>query len=98
MHEKIEPIDVTDRTPELRKLAEDVREARHPFVLRIDGEDVAIVAPAHRIERRATREKSAADMAAFWSSFGGWKDVDTDKLIEDIYASRRISTRPPVDL
>lgn len=45
------------------------------------------------------RKRTAADREAFLSSLGGWKDlVDTDKLKEDIYESRSISTRPPVRL
>ena len=39
-----------------------------------------------------------ADYEAFRSAAGGWKDVDTDKLIADIYADRALSDRPAVDL
>jgi hypothetical protein len=42
---------------------------------------------------------TAEDYAAFRSAAGGWKDlIDVDRFIEDIYESRRISTRPPVEL
>jgi hypothetical protein len=42
---------------------------------------------------------TAEDYAAFRSAARGWKDlVDVDRFIEDIYESRRISTRPPVEL
>jgi hypothetical protein len=42
---------------------------------------------------------SKADHEAFLASLGGWEGpVDTDKLLTDIYESRRISTRPPVEL
>lgn len=45
------------------------------------------------------REKPKADYEAFLSSAGGWKNlVDTDKLIADIYQSRRHFSRPPVEL
>ncbi len=30
-----------------------------------------------------------ADYEAFRSAAGGWKDVDTDRLLNDIYADRR---------
>ena len=42
------------------------------------------------------RENSPApDREAFRRSAGGWKDtVDAEALIENIYASRLISTRP----
>jgi hypothetical protein len=53
--------------------------------------------------RRSTKvprpEPSSADRDAFLSTAGGWKDlVDTDKLIENIYESRSISSRPPIQL
>lgn len=45
------------------------------------------------------RGKTKADYEAFLSSAGAWKDlVDSDKLIADIYESRRHSSRPPVEL
>lgn len=48
---------------------------------------------------RRHRPKTEEDRDAFLTSAGSWKDiVDTDKLIEDIYESRRRSIRPRVDL
>lgn len=47
---------------------------------------------------RRSRKKIEADYQAFRSAAGSWHDVDTDKLTEDIYESRRISSRPPVEL
>ena len=44
------------------------------------------------------RPKSSEDIAAFLSAAGSWRDVDTDKLKEEIYHSRNISSRPPVSL
>ena len=55
--------------------------------------------PAEAAGPRQRQAKSQADGEAFLSSAGGWKGlVDTEKLKADIYASRRISTRPPVEL
>lgn len=34
---------------------------------------------------------------AFLSAAGGWSDVDTDALVERIYAERK-SSKPPVDV
>ena len=48
-------------------------------------------------EVTVTIEKAAddADLEAFRRSAGGWKDtVDADTLIENIYDSRLITTRP----
>ena len=98
MAREFKAIDISN-TPDLLKLAEEVQASEIPYLLRRDGEDVAVLMPARRAHRRrVARSKSEADMAAFWSSFGGWKDVDTDRLSNDIYESRRISTRPPVEL
>src|SRR5947209_162663 len=99
MKKELTPVDIS-HVPELVRLALEVRRSKEPRVLRKEGEDVAILMPptASAGRRRKARHKAEADLAAFWSSFGGWKDVDTDTLIEDIYESRRISTRPPVEL
>jgi hypothetical protein len=100
MPEHAEPLELGDAS-ELLRVAEEVRRSHTSRLLRHAGEDLAIVVPvAHPSKtRRRGREKTAADFEAFRRSAGSWKDlVDTDKLIEDIYESRRISTRPPVDL
>jgi hypothetical protein len=100
MTEHAEPLELGDAS-ELLRVAEEVRRSHTPRLLRHAGEDVAIVVPVSHTptKRRRGREKTAADFEAFRSAAGSWKDlVDTDKLIEDIYESRRISTRPPVDI
>jgi hypothetical protein len=100
MTEHAEPIELGDAS-ELLQVAEEVRRSHTPRLLRHAGEDLAIVVPVSHTptKRRRGREKTAADFEAFRRAAGSWKDlVDTGKLIEDIYESRRISTRPPVDL
>jgi hypothetical protein len=98
MARELKAIDISS-TPDLLTLAEEVQASEAPYLLRRDGGDIAMLVPAlPASKRRGTRSKSEADMAVFWSSFGGWKDMDTDKLISDIYESRRISIRPPVEL
>jgi len=84
--------------PELLELAEEVRRTHTPRVLRRDREELAVVVPLPAHSKRGARAKTDADYEAFRRAAGGWKDVDTDKLIEDIYESRRRSSRPPVDL
>jgi hypothetical protein len=97
-----EALDISDN-PDLLRLAEEVRRSKTPRVLQWHGEDVAIVIPPtddakRRAKRSTIKRKSAADIEAFLSSAGGWKDVDTDRLKADIYESRRLSTRPRPDL
>jgi antitoxin (DNA-binding transcriptional repressor) of toxin-antitoxin stability system len=83
--------------PDLLHLTEEVRRDNRVVVLTNNGEDVARLSPLapNRSGRRGHRE---ADLAAFLAAAGSWKDVDTDRLVEDIYESRARSSRPPVDL
>jgi hypothetical protein len=91
-------VDIND-APELVRLVEEAHTSREPRILRRNGEDVAILAPIDQAPRRRhVRTKSAADLEAFRSSAGSWKDVDIDRLIADIYTSRERSTRPLVEL
>ncbi len=46
----------------------------------------------------ASTTKSDEDLAAFMTAAGSWHDVDTDRLIEDIYESREASSRPHIAL
>jgi len=100
-HER-ETIDIT-HNPDLVRLAETVRASNTPAVLRRDDEDIAVVMPLangakRRVKGAPSKRKSAADMAIFFSSFGGWKDVDTDRLKADISESRRRSIGPRPEL
>lgn len=93
------PIDIS-AIPELLGLAEEVRSSKQPRVLRRDSEDVAILLPVTPApKRRSKRAKTPADYEAFLASAGGWKGlVDTEKLKADIAESRRLSSRPALDL
>jgi hypothetical protein len=63
-----------------------------------NGTQAVLKPVASKRPARRRRTISDADYEAFLSSAGGWKDVDTDKLVRDIYESRRQSSRPPVEL
>ncbi|HEY7062822.1 MAG TPA: hypothetical protein VII06_15200 [Chloroflexota bacterium] len=82
--------------PVLSRLVQEVRDTNQARIIRLGNEDVAIIAPIRR--RPKGRTLSEADRQAFLDSLGGWKDVDTDRLLDDIYAARRVSDRPPVEL
>jgi hypothetical protein len=43
-------------------------------------------------------DKAKEDEEAFLSSAGAWADVDIDTFLKDNAESRRLSTRPPVEL
>ena len=91
------PIDITN-IPELVRIAEEVEANKKPRELKRENKTVAVIMPASRAPAKKKGEKTKADYEAFKSAAGGWKDIDTDKLIADIYASRRRSNRPPVEL
>jgi hypothetical protein len=108
----LESIDIDD-VPELRQIAEKVRATARPILLRRGGHALVVISPvappseekAHeRIgsakpdQRRRPRRITDEDLAAFRTAAGAWADVDTDKLIEDIYAARIADDRPPVEL
>jgi hypothetical protein len=99
MATEFKSIDIS-HVPELLRLAEEVRDSKEARVLRVNGEDIALMVPVRRRSKRRAkrRTKTKADYEAFRSAAGGWHDIDTDKLIADIYADRRASFRPPVEL
>ncbi len=86
-------------TGRLAELADEVSKTKRPRTIGINRDVVAVLKPAARqAVRRAGREPTAEDIAAFEAAAGGWEDVDTDQFLKDIYENRRISTRPPVEL
>ncbi len=92
---RIETLDI-DGMPELSRLADEVAATGRPRSLRRGGREIAVLQPIRSARRR--REPSEKDIEAFRASAGSWKDVDTDRFLADIYASRDTPPRPPVDL
>ena len=89
-------IDITN-TPELARLAEEVRSTLRPRYLEKDGEAIAVVMPV-ATTRRGRRPPTPADREAFFSSFGAWKGlVDGTPLKRDLARSRTIR-RPAREL
>ena len=74
--------------PELLRLAEEVRESEKPRLLQRNGEPVAVLVPVELAEHFGVRGPITEDIAASCSAAGGWKGVDTDKLLKDIDAAR----------
>ena len=96
MAQELESIDVTD-VPELRRVAEEVRDSREPRVLRAGDEDVAVVIPI-TTKRRRNRARTQADYDAVLAAAGGWKGlVDGEQLKKDLEEARG-SDRPVVEL
>ncbi len=98
MAEHAKSIDISD-IPDLLRLAEEVQASNEPRMLTRNAEQLAVVMPVgKRSAKRPRKTPSAEDLEAFRSAAGGWKDLDTDTLVKNIYESRRISIRPRVDL
>jgi len=96
MNQNLETIEIS-KMPELLRIAEQVRKTQRPRLLRRNKVGIAILRPVGK--RRITKRLgSKKNFEAFRLAAGSWRDVDTDKLIKDIYASRKISSRPPVKL
>jgi hypothetical protein len=85
----------TGNVPDIAELAEEVHRTNRLAVIRRGTEDIAVIAPVKKAtKRRALPKKSPEDMEAFWSSFGSWKDMDTEQIKAANAESRRISTKP----
>ncbi len=83
----------------LEELFDRVTHKSEEVIIEGEGGERAVLKPASVKQRRGRkREVSEADHTAFLASAGSWSDVDVDKFIESIYESRRMSSRPPVEL
>ncbi len=99
MNRSLTPIDISN-SPELIRIAEEVRSTNTPRVLKRNSETVAVLMPvAIAVKPTKKRAKTKADYEAFRSAAGSWKDiVDVEQFKKDIYESRKLSTRPAVKL
>ncbi len=73
-----------------------VRE-RKPVLVEKRGKVLVLLTP---VQARSTnrRRTSMTNRKAFLAAAGSWKRIDTDKFIADVYASRKRSSRPSVQL
>jgi hypothetical protein len=89
-----------DESPDLIRLVDDLDASLTATVLRRNGEEIALVTPltpSVRRRRRSTDPEKLREVLR--ATAGGWRDlVDTDKLIEDIYADRELPERQLPDL
>jgi hypothetical protein len=91
-------IDISE-SPELRRLVDGLRASRRSIVLRQGNEDLAVITPVESPEPYPWRQPTEEDYEAFRSAAGSWQGhLDVEQFIKDNYESRRLSSRPPVDL
>ena len=101
MSTNLTSIDITTLTPsDLFRIVEEVKITKTPRILKRDQEPVAMLMPVGTAGKsKKRRELTKANYEAFRSAAGGWRDVDTDRLLKNIYADRRrTNARPPVKL
>jgi hypothetical protein len=90
------PIDITN-IPDLLRLAEEVEATKKPRVLKRHNTPIALLAPVKRQPMAKTKQQ--ANYEAFLSAAGSWKQlIDAEQFKKDIYESRKLSTRLPVQL
>jgi hypothetical protein len=76
-----------------------IQRERASVVVEREGSPIAVVKPVPAAKGPRPRRAKTADIEAFLSSAGGWRGlVDVDRFKEDNAASRRLSSRPPVEL
>lgn len=98
MAAKLASVDIAE-VHSLRELVEEVRRDGVPRLLRSENEDIALLLPVTPTTRQRRRRKTADDYDAFRASAGGWKGiVDVDQFKRDNTASRKVSTRPTIEL
>jgi len=93
MATEVKYVDISDHTPELLRLAEQVEKTGVPHVLRRDNEDIAIVRPANPVRAKRFRRKRVKPDDPIWNIVGmfrtedGITDVsqDKDKYLADAY-------------
>jgi hypothetical protein len=92
------PIDIS-KFPDLLRIAEEVQTTKTAHILKRDSEPIALLTPVKTATKpRKRREKTKADYEAFRPAAGGWKEVDTDSLLRNIYATRKLSNQPTIKL
>ncbi len=75
-----------------------VTKDRATVVVEKEGRLRAVLKPVSATPPRSRRPRTAADFAAAIGAAGSWADVDTDRLLADVYASRAVPPSPPVEL
>ncbi|MFH1141113.1 MAG: hypothetical protein V1724_05490 [Chloroflexota bacterium] len=98
MGKEIERVELKPDT-DLAKVVDDVCKDGVARLLERDGVPVAVVSRPEDAVGGITNPVGRFDREKFLSLAGAWKDLDTDKMIEDIYRWRHEAPpSPPAEL
>jgi len=88
------PIGISN-IPDLVRLAEEVEATKKPCEVTKDSKTVAILIPVGTTLKKK-REKTKTDHEVSQAAFSSWKDVDTEALLNTIYAVADEPTPAPL--
>lgn len=97
MAEVVNPIPFEEFSENLDRIFERVLHERETILVESAAGGLVELKPVTSA-KRGRRAKSEADYEAFLASLGSWKDVDVDAFLKGNEESRRLSTRPAVEL
>ena len=82
------PVDITNNA-DIFRLIEEVNRTHVPRVLKRENKTVAMLLPADMAK------KPQGNYEGILKTFGSWKQVDTARLKEDLYAARQKTNAHP---
>jgi hypothetical protein len=92
-------IDISNN-PDLVRLVEEVKNTKKPRILKQDSEPVAMLMPMEPAgKQRDKKARSQTHYKAFLAAAGSLKGfIDAERLKKDIYESRKLLTRPAIEV
>ena len=79
---------------DFRRIVDDVKRDRQPRIIEKSGETLAAVVSLEDLDRVLQRDPTPEDIEVSLEAIGAWRDVDTERLKQDIYEGRDRGTRP----
>lgn len=92
-------IDISNN-PDLVRLVEEMKSTKKPRILKRDSEPVAMLMPVEpAAKQKEKRARSQTHYKAFLAAAGSLKGfIDAERLKKDIYESRKLLTRPAIEV
>ena len=92
-------IDISNN-PDLVRLVEEMKNAKQPRILEENKKPVAMLMPMETAgKQREKKARSQIHYKAFLAAAGSLKGfIDAERLKKDIYESRKLLTRPAIEV